>query len=80
MRQMCTYALGSLRVTQLGLITIIPVRLSLTNENYIYMQGIKIATDLHPGNNNLITFLEETRLGISLTTRRTQAWLPHSRD
>lgn len=44
------------------------------------MQGIKIATDLHPGNNNIIIFLEVTRLGISLITRRTWAWLSHSRD
>lgn len=55
------------------------VRIDNIALNFFQVQGIKIVTDLHPGNNNLIIILEETGLGISLTTRKTRA-LPHNRD
>lgn len=55
------------------------VRIDNIALKFFQVQGIKIVTDLHPGNNNLIIILEETGLGISLTTRKTRA-LCHSRD
>lgn len=55
------------------------VRIDNIALKFFQVQGIKIVTDLHPGNNNLIIILEETGLGISLTTRKTRA-LPHNRD
>lgn len=55
------------------------VRIDNIALNFFQVQGIKIVTDLHPGNNNHIIILEETGLGISLATRKTQA-LPHDRD